>query len=105
MERISNRFWRLPNRLSPTRARLLIGLSVAMFLIAAVGIVIYDGLERVVYATLFLAIGLSNLGWGAGSLLPEARGGKTARSATLPLGIVTLLAVLAWLALQAAGRR
>jgi hypothetical protein len=76
-----------------------------MFALAGLGIFLYDGLERAVYATLFAAISLSNLAWAGGSLLPETRGGKVVRTATLPLGIVMYLAMLGWLALQVASRR
>ncbi len=103
MERIPPRLWRLPDRLPPTRARLLIGLSATSLALAVLGLLVYDGLERVVYAVMFLAVGLSNVAWAVGSLLPEERGGRAARFATLPLGILMFLAVVAWVALGVTG--
>jgi hypothetical protein len=103
MDRIPPRLWRLPDRLSPTRARFLVGLSATSLAFAVMGVVVYDGLERVIYAVMFLSVGLSNLAWAVGSLLPEERGGRAARLATLPLGILMVLAIFAWLALPLFG--
>ncbi len=104
MERIPPRVWRLPDRLTPTRARLTIGLSVTALVLAVLGILFNDGLERVAYAAMVVSAGLGNLAWGIGSLLPEERGGKAARVATLPLGILMFLAIPGWLVLVATGR-
>lgn len=100
----SSRFWQPPIRLSPGRARLLIGLSAAMLVLAALGLVLYDGLERAVSAILFLSIGLSNFAWGLGSRLPEGPRARALRMATLPLGVVMFLAMASWIALGVSGR-
>ena len=103
MDRIPPRLWRMPDRLSPTRARLLVGLAATSLAFAVLGVVVYDGLERVVYAVMFLCAGLSNLAWAVGSLVPEERGGRAARLATLPLGVLMFVAMFAWVALSLVG--
>jgi hypothetical protein len=103
MDRIPPRLWRMPDRLPPPRARLLVGLAAMSLAFAVVGVVVYDGPERVAYAVMFLSVGLSNLAWAVGSLVPEERGGRSARFATLPLGILMFLAMFAWLGLSLFG--
>ncbi len=41
---------------------------------------------------------------GIGEHLPEKRGGKAARFATLPLGVLMFLGIFGWLALELTGR-
>ncbi len=103
MERIPARFWRLPDRLSPTRAKQLIGLSAMMFAFAGLGILIYDGLQAVVYSVMFLSIGLGNLAWGVGSLLPDERRSKAARTATLPISFVMFVAMFLYVVFELTG--
>lgn len=103
MDRIPARFWRLPDRLPPVRAKQLIGLSTLMFAFAVLGIVIYDGRQAVVYGVMFLSIGLGNLAWGVGSLLPDERRSKAARTATLPIGIVMFIAMFFYAAFELTG--
>lgn len=103
MDRIPPRLWRLPNRQSPTRARLLIGLSLTSLAFVVLGLVLYDGWYRVTYTLMFVSVGLSNFAWGLGSLMPEERGGKAARFATLPLGILMFLGIIGWLAIELIG--
>jgi L-lactate permease len=103
MDRIPARLWRLPDRLTPGRARLLIGLSATMFAFAGLGIWAYDGRRAVVYAVLFLSIGLTNLAWGVGSLIPDERRSRAARTATLPIGIVMFTAIFLYALFELSG--
>jgi len=93
MARIADQFWKTPNRLSQTYARGLIALSLFVLIIAALGLFIYDGVQRVAYVTAMGSIAFGNLAWGVGSLLPEAQGGRTARGATRHLFLVMLVAL------------
>ena len=100
----ANRFWQFPIRLSPGRARVVIELGLLTLVLAAGGVLASEGLARVVYAAMFLAIGLTNVAWGLGSLLPEGRGARFARWATLPLTIAMVLAMVAYVALRVSER-
>jgi hypothetical protein len=100
----ANRRWPSPVRLSPGRAWVVIGLGVLVLALAVAGALAAEGAERAINAGLLISAGLSNLAWGAGSLLPEGRRARAARGATLPLGVALLLAVVAWVALQASAR-
>ena len=61
-------------------------------------------MEQLVYAAMFVSIGLSNLAWAWGSLTSDERRSRAARTATLPLGIVISLAIIAYMALRLSGR-
>ena len=99
MESIRHRFWRLPDRLSPRRAKQQAGLAVVVLVLALGGWAVdTEGPPRLLSATLLGLAGVSNLGWAFGSLLPETRGGRTLRAAVLPLALLTLAASVAWLA-------
>lgn len=103
MERIPPRVWRLPDRLSLVRARLVIGLSATMFVIAGLGLWVYDGRQALLSTIMFLSIGLSNLAWGVGSLLADERRSRAVRVATLPIGIVMFVAMFLYGALILTG--
>ncbi len=92
-----------PKRLAPTHARLLIGLSIFILVIAAFGLFLYDGWQRVAYVTAFLSIGFGNLVWGVGSLLPEEEGAKAWRNASFPFFVVMLLSLPVALAFELLG--
>lgn len=101
MERIRNRFWRMPDRLSPRRARLTVGLAAAL-LALALGLLADgdgDGPPRLLSAFVLGLAGLGNLAWALGSLLPEAGGGRALRAVTRPIFLLMLLASLVFLAL------
>lgn len=101
-DRISDQFWRIPNRLAQVHARWMIALACFVLILAALGLFIYDGVQRVAYVSAMGSIGLSNLAWGAGSLLPDEQRGRTMRALTRPLFLVMVvtLPVAAYLALR-----
>ena len=101
MERIRNRFWQMPDRLSPRRAQLTIGLAAVLLALALVTLAGGggDGPPPLLSAGVLVLVGLGNLAWALGSLLPEAAGGRALRAATRPLFLLLLLASLAFLAL------
>ena len=93
-----------PVRLPRGRAWVVVGLGVTGLALAAGGLLVPDLPERVLSAGMFIAIGLGNLAWGVGSLLPEGRGARAVRLATLPLSAAMFLAMFAWVALQVSDR-
>jgi hypothetical protein len=93
MQRITSGLWQTPNRLSETYAKGLIGLSLFTLLLALLGLFIYDGTQRVFYVLAIGSMSLGNLAWGIGSLLPEGRGGLSARELARPLFIVMLISL------------
>ncbi len=95
MNHLQNRFWQTPNRLSPAWAKIVAGLAIFILVIAASGLVLYEGITRVVHVSALALVGLTNLAWALGSLLPEAQGAKTARDAVRPLSIPMLVALAA----------
>lgn len=82
MSRFSLRALPAPRRLPSRSARLLIALSVIVLGIAILGGFLYDGWHRLAYVAAFTAIGLGNLAWAVGSLIPDQRGGQTLRQTT-----------------------
>ncbi len=92
-----------PKRFSPIQARLLIGLSLFILLIAMFGMFLYDGWQRVAYVTTFTSMGLGNLATGVGSLLPEERGGRHLRTAAYPFIAVMLITLPIALAFDLVG--
>jgi hypothetical protein len=78
----------------------LIGLAVPQLIIAGLGFKSYDGWYLVVYVSAFTLIGLSNLAWGLGSMLPEERGGAALRSAMRPVSILMFLSLFAVIGFQ-----
>ncbi len=102
MESIRHRFWRVPDRLSPQRARRQCGLAAAVLVLALGGLAIEsEGPPRLLSAILLGLAGTSNFAWAIGSLLPEARGGRALRTAVLPLALLMLVASVVWLAFLA----
>ena len=93
-----------PVRLPRGRGWVVVGLGVTGLALAAGGLLVPDLPERVLSAGMFIAIGLGNLAWGVGSLLPEGRGARAVRLATLPLSAAMFLAMFAWVALQVSDR-
>jgi hypothetical protein len=91
MGRITNELGRTALRLSEAYAKGLISLSLFTLLLALLGLFIYDGLQRVFYVLAIGSMSLGNLAWGIGSLLPEERGGLSARELARPLFIVMLI--------------
>jgi hypothetical protein len=76
------------------------GLSVPQLIIAWLGLVSYEGWYLIAYVSAFSLIGLSNLAWGLGSMLPEERGGVALRSAMRPASILTFLALFTVIGFQ-----
>ena len=101
MERLRNRFWQMPDRLSPPRAWLTAGLAVTVLALALVPLAVGDGdgPPRLLSAGVLGLAGLGNLAWALGSLLPEAGGGRALRAAARLLFLLLLLASLAFLAM------
>ena len=93
MKRLKSWLWQTPDRLCPTYARFLIGLALFVLALAALGLLIYDGLQRVAYIGAIGSIALGNLAWGIGSHLPEEQGGRTAREVARPFFIVMMLSL------------
>lgn len=100
MEKVRQQFWAIPDRLKPSRARLLLGLSVPQLIIAVLGFASYDGWYLVAYVSAFTLIGLSNLAWGLGSMLPEEHGGIAVRSAMRPVSLLSFIALCAVIGFQ-----
>ena len=93
-----------PVRLARGRAWVVVGLGVTGLALAAGGLLVPDLLERMLSVAMFTAVGLANLGWGVGSLLPEGCRARALRLATLPLSVAMFLAMIAWVALQVSER-
>lgn len=100
MDQLLRQLGAVPDRLNPLRARLLIGIAVPQLIIAGLGFVSYEGWYLVVYVSAFTLIGLSNLAWGIGSMLPEERGGAAVRGAMRPVSILSFLALCAVVGFQ-----
>jgi hypothetical protein len=94
--------WRSPHRLTDFQARVVAGLAIANLAIAATGIALYDGVPRVVHVGALALVGLTNLAWAIGSLLPEERG-RTVREAVAPLSLFMLIALAASVAMLGRG--
>ena len=86
--------WRTPHRLSAFQAKVVAALAIANLAIAATGLILYDGLPRIVHVAALALVGLTNLAWAAGSLLPEHHGGKPLRRAVVPLALLMLAALV-----------
>jgi hypothetical protein len=99
-----NRVWtgnrQLPDRLPSTWARMLAGLAVLILAMAVGGLFLYDGWHRVAYVTAFAAMGLANLAWAVGSLLPEGRPSRALRTAVSSFAVIMMIALGATLAFQ-----
>ena len=104
MERLSPRFLRVPDRFPPARARLLLALAAFVIALGLSGVWLYDGAARVAIPLALVLVGLGNVTLGLGSLLPEERGGKAARGASLPIAILMFPALFAAVALILTGR-
>lgn len=87
-----------PDRLPLTWARGLAVLALFVLALAADSFFIYDGWQRVAAVVAFTTMGLGNLAWALGSLLPEGRLSRAARIAVSPLSVIMLLALGASLA-------
>jgi hypothetical protein len=94
--------WRTPHRLTDFQARVVAGLAIANLGIAATGIALYDGLPRVIHVGALALVGLTNLAWAIGSLLPEERG-RAVRGAVVPLSFCMLIALAASVAMLGRG--
>ena len=84
-----------PHRLTPFQAKIVAGLAIANLIIAASGIFVYDGAPRIVHVSALALVGLTNLAWAVGSLLPEERGARTLRDAVPLLSAMMLVALAA----------
>ena len=97
MDHLRQQFWGVPDRLKPSRARLMIALSVPQLVIALLGFASYDGWYLITYVSAFVLIGFNNFAWGLGSVLPEEQGGAALRGAMrlalIPM-FVSLFAVI-----------
>lgn len=101
MERNAQGFLKTPDRLSSTYAKGLIALSLIVLAIAALGPYVYeDAWHRAAYVVAMSSIGLGNLVWGIGSLLPEERGGTFFRNLSRPFFLVMIVALPIALYLQ-----
>ena len=100
MTRLSLNIIQTPRRLPPLPAKALIGLAVLVLGIALLGIVVYDGVQLLAYEVSFIAIGMGNLTWGLGSLIPDERGGHTLRRLANIFSIIMFISLPITLAYQ-----
>lgn len=89
-----------PDRLPPQWAKALAGLALLVLSLALLGGFLYDGWHRIAYVLAFTTMGLANLGWAIGSLLPDGSLSRLLRGAVSALAAVMLLALGATLAFQ-----
>jgi len=75
VDRVRTRFWQLPERLTPRRARLTLGLALAILGLAfiALGSVENEGPSRLLSVAALVLTGLGNLTWSRGSLLSKRK--------------------------------
>ena len=75
MDRVRTRFWQLPERLTPRRARLTLGLALAILGLAfiALGSVESEGPSQLLSVAVLVLTGLGNLTWSRGSLLSKRK--------------------------------
>jgi hypothetical protein len=92
-------FWRLPERLTPRRARLTLGLAFAILGLAfiALGSLESEGPPWLMSVAVLVLTGLGNLTWALGSLLPESEGGEALRELARLLSLLLLLTSIAFL--------
>jgi hypothetical protein len=99
MSQISRTFWNVPAPMPAPIARVFIVLAVLIALLAAWGLVLFDGVQRTLFVLAFSTMAISNLLWAIGSLQGDARQGERLRAASRPFGVVMLVALplVAWL--------
>ncbi len=100
MVQLLHHVWLTPDRLTPTGAKVVLGLAVAVLGLAGLGLFLYDGWHRVSYVSAFGLIVVGNVLLALGSLLPDGRGGRVARVAARPVTVLMLVALAAALAFQ-----
>jgi hypothetical protein len=100
VDRITEGFLKTPNRHSVRFAKGMVVLSLFLLVIAAFGLFIYDGVQRVAYVSAMGSIALGNLAWSIGSLLPEEQGGLTFRNLARPFFLIMIVALPIALYLQ-----
>lgn len=100
MDQLGFRSPQLPDRLPDHWAKALAGLALLVLGLALLGGFLYHGWHRIAYVTAFTTMGLANLGWAIGSLLPEGPLSRLMRGAVSTLAAVMLLALGATLAFQ-----
>lgn len=93
-----HRLWQTPQPLSPLQAKVIGVIAVFILLLAASGLFLDEGWPRVVHVSALALMGLANLLYALGSLLPEERGGRRLREAMVPLAWLMLVALFASLA-------
>lgn len=100
MSRFSLHALQAPRRLPTLPARALIALAVFILGLALLGIVVYDGVQLLAYEATFISIGMGNLVWGLGSLIPDNRGGHALRQASNAFFIIMIVSLPITLAYQ-----
>ncbi len=100
MSRLSLHNLETPRRLPPLSAKALIALAVLILGIALLGIVIYDGVQLLAYEATFISIGMGNLVWGLGSLIPDERGGSALRRTSNVFFVIMIISLPITLAYQ-----
>ena len=100
MDRILFELWRTPPRLSPKQVRIIAGLAAIVLLLAALGVWVYDGAQRVAYVAALGLVSLCNFVWVTGSIVAEEDGGRRLREAVRPLTILMLMALVIALTLR-----
>lgn len=99
MSWISQTFWNVPAPMPAPLARVFVGLSALISLLAVGGFFLFDGVQRLLFVLAFSTMAVGNLFWAVGSLHPDARRGAWLRAASRPFGMVMLVALplVAWL--------
>ena len=90
----------MPERLTPLRARLSIGLGLGALALALTTLAGGESMvtPRLLSAAVLLLTGLGNLAWAAGSLLPERAGGRALRAVARLLALALLVTSVLFLA-------
>ena len=89
------RLWQTPQRLNAVQIKVIGGCAVFILGLATLGLFANDGWQRYVHFGALALVGLANLVWVVGSLLPEGHGARAARNAMVPLTLL-MFATLIW---------
>jgi hypothetical protein len=100
MEQARQEFWRIPGRIPPKYAKIVLVLAALMLPIAALGLTLYDGWYRISYVSAFVLIGLGNALWAVGCLVPDGPLSLALRSAMRPVVLLMFVALAATLGFQ-----
>lgn len=83
----------VPDRLNATMTKVLLVCSPLVLAFAVMGLFLYDEVTRIVYLMALGSIGLGNLLWAVGSLLPDERSSLLLRGLTRPFFVLMVLSL------------